>query len=209
MIARAYLRASTSQQDANRAREQVKAFAAEHGLTIAHFYLENESGATLAQPKLFELLEDAAPGDVLFVEQVDRLSRLAEPDWKRLRAELAKREVRVVAIDLPTSHRLAAPADEFTGRVLGAINDLLLDILAATARKDYLDRHRRAAEGRAKAKAAGDLKGVPKIAAGTNESRTICGRARAGAISPSASAAAAPRSRKSRLVCVENWPPKP
>ena len=73
-----------------------------------------------------------------------------------------KREVRVVAIDLPTSHRLAAPADEFTGRVLGAINDLLLDILAATARKDYLDRHRRAAEGRAKAKAAGKYKGRPE-----------------------------------------------
>ena len=34
-LTRIYLRASTSSQDAERAREQVEAFAAEHGLTIA------------------------------------------------------------------------------------------------------------------------------------------------------------------------------
>ena len=76
MFVRAYLRASTDDQDANRARDQLKAFAAERGLSVAAWYVENESGAKLARPELFRLLNDAQPGDILLVEQVDRLSRL-------------------------------------------------------------------------------------------------------------------------------------
>src|SRR3954454_6096429 len=103
MLARAYLRASTSEQDATRARNQVEGFAAERALRIAGWYVENESGAKLARPELFLLLADSRPGDVLLVEQVDRLSRLSDADWKRLRSELADRQIRVVALDLPTS----------------------------------------------------------------------------------------------------------
>ena len=70
---RAYLRASTDEQDANRARDQLKSFAAERGLKIVAWYVENESGAKLARPELFRLLADAHTGDILLVEQVDRL----------------------------------------------------------------------------------------------------------------------------------------
>ncbi len=49
-LARAYLRASTNEQDATRARGQIDAFAAEHGLTIASAYVENESGAQKSRP---------------------------------------------------------------------------------------------------------------------------------------------------------------
>ncbi|MGA2997609.1 recombinase family protein [Bradyrhizobium sp.] len=157
---RAYLRASTDQQDAERAREQLKAFAAERGLTIVSWYVENESGAKLARPELFKLLADAHEGDILLVEQVDRLSRLTAADWERLKAELAARKVRVVALDLPTSWTMAAKAaDEFTTRMFEAINGMLLDMLAAVARKDYDDRRRRQAQGQAKAKAEGLYKG--------------------------------------------------
>ena len=72
--------------------------------------------------------------------------------------ENAKR-VRIVALDLPTSWSLATPADEFTGRVFQAINGMLLDVLAAVARKDYDDRRRRQAQGQARAKAAGLYRG--------------------------------------------------
>jgi DNA invertase Pin-like site-specific DNA recombinase len=85
---RAYLRASTDEQDANRAREQLNAFATERGLTIVLSYVENESGAKLARPELFKLLADAHEGDILLVEQVDRLSRLTAADWEKLKAEL-------------------------------------------------------------------------------------------------------------------------
>jgi DNA invertase Pin-like site-specific DNA recombinase len=163
LFVRAYLRASTSEQDAQRARDQLRSFAAERGLNVASWYAENESGAKLARPELFRLLTDAHPGDVLLVEQVDRLSRLGAADWERLKAELVARRVRVVALDLPTSWTMATKsADEFTGRMFEAINGMLLDMLAAVARKDYDDRRRRQAQGQAKAKAEGRYKGRPE-----------------------------------------------
>lgn len=163
MFVRAYLRASTDEQDASRARDQLTTFAAERGLKVAAWYLENESGAKLARPELFRLLADAQPGDILLVEQVDRLSRLTATDWERLKAELTARRVRVVALDLPTSWMMAtSTADEFTGRMFEAINGMLLDMLAAVARKDYDDRRRRQAQGQAKAKAEGRYKGRPE-----------------------------------------------
>jgi DNA invertase Pin-like site-specific DNA recombinase len=157
--ARAYLRASTDEQDANRARDQLKTFAAERGLQIVAWYTENESGAKLARPELFRLLTDAHDGDILLVEQVDRLSRLTAGDWAKLKTELQAKHVRVVALDLPTSWLMAAKADEFTGRMFEAINGMLLDMLAAVARKDYDDRRRWQAQGQAKAKADGRYKG--------------------------------------------------
>src|ERR1700739_1998486 len=107
---RAYLRASTDEQDATRARDQLKAFAAERGLEIVASYIENESGAKLARPELFRLLDDAHQGDILLVEQVDRLSRLTAADWEALKAKLAGKRIRVVAIDLPTSWVMADKA---------------------------------------------------------------------------------------------------
>src|SRR3954447_1783769 len=114
MFCRLYLRASTSEQDAIRALAELEVFAAERGLLIAARYFEHESGATLARPELFRLLTDCMPGDVLLVEQVDRLSRLTEADWRRLRGELETRRVRVVALDLPTSWTVAREDDDFT-----------------------------------------------------------------------------------------------
>ncbi|WP_428414540.1 recombinase family protein [Pararhizobium sp.] len=156
---RLYLRASTNDQNAGRAREQLEKFAAEHDLKIVARYMENESGAKLRRPELFRLLNDANPFDVLLVEQIDRLSRLAASDWQMLRDEIGKRQIRVVALDLPTSWRLADATDEFTERMFAAVNGMMLDMLAAVARKDYEDRRRRVTQGQAKAKAEGRYTG--------------------------------------------------
>lgn len=165
MFVRAYLRASTKEQDAKRAKADLKKFAKEKGLAIAATYLENESGASLQRPELFRLLSDCQPGDILLIEQVDRLSRLNGMDWDRLKREIDDRKVRVVALDLPTSHMMmASTADEFTGRMFGAINGMMLDMLAAIARKDYEDRRRRQAQGIQKARASGMYRGRPEDA---------------------------------------------
>jgi DNA invertase Pin-like site-specific DNA recombinase len=160
--ARLYLRASTKEQDASRAYNQLMKFAEDRELPIVGTYIENESGASLKRPELFRLLADSRPGDVLLIEQVDRLSRLTEADWRKLRATIDEKEVRIVALDLPTSWQMASPADEFTGRMLVAINGMLLDMLAAIARKDYEDRRRRQVQGIAKAKAEGLYRGRPE-----------------------------------------------
>jgi DNA invertase Pin-like site-specific DNA recombinase len=163
MFIRAYLRASTKEQDAGRALKDLKAFAKERGFKIAATYLENESGASLARPELFRLLADCEPGDILLIEQVDRLSRLNAADWERLKDEIRQRRVRVVALDLPTSWAMASEkADEFTRRMQEALNGMMLDMIAAIARKDYDDRRRRQAQGIAKAKAEGRYRGRPE-----------------------------------------------
>ncbi len=163
MFIRAYLRASTEDQDATRAKKQLQGFAKERGLRIAGYYVENVSGASLQRPELFRLLSDSEPGDVLLLEQVDRLSRLTSGDWEKLKAEIKAKGVRVVALDLPTSwSMLSATPDDFTARMFAAINDMLLDMLAAIARKDYEDRRRRQSQGIENAKTKGLYKGRPE-----------------------------------------------
>lgn len=159
MFVRAYLRASTKEQDASRAKVAIEDFACERGLKIAKCYLENESGASLQRPKLFELIADASEGDMLLIEQVDRLSRLNESDWNQLKQALSAKRIKVVALDLPTSWVMAAPSDEFTSRMFEAINSMMLDMLAAISRKDYTTRRERAAQGIQKAKREGKYKG--------------------------------------------------
>lgn len=178
MFIRAYLRASTDQQDALRAKGALVQFAEERGLKVASFYVENVSGASLQRPELFRLLADSHPGDVILLEQVDRLSRLTSGDWEKLKVEIRAKGVKVVALDLPTSWAMmTAKADDFTSRMFAAINDMLLDMLAAIARKDYEDRRRRTAEGLAKVAQAGLLKGKPED---TERNARIAERLRAG-----------------------------
>jgi len=155
----AYLRASTKEQDALRAKKQLIEFAEQSDLTIASFFVENESGATLNRPELFRLLEIAQPDDIILVEQIDRISRLNDKDWNKLKGIIKTKELRIVSLDLPTSHQLMKHRDEFTNRMLSAINDLMLDLLAAVARKDYQDRRRRQKEGITKALSNGLYRG--------------------------------------------------
>src|SRR4051812_18179466 len=117
----------------------------------------------MQRPELFRLLADCIPGDILLVEQIDRLSRLTNEDWDSLKREIKDRGVRIVALDLPTSHgMMTKDPDGFTGWVLEAINGMLLDMLAAIARKDYEDRRRRQAQGIVKAKTEGRYRGRPE-----------------------------------------------
>lgn len=154
-----YLRASTKEQDATRAKDALLQFATNSNLTVASFFTENESGAKLERPELFRLLDIAQPHDIILVEQIDRISRLNDSDWNKLKTIIKSKQLKIVSLDLPTSHQFIEHNDEFTNRMLTAINDLMLDMLAAIARKDYQDRRRRQTEGIVKAKTQGLYKG--------------------------------------------------
>ncbi|WP_060538780.1 recombinase family protein [Pseudomonas sp. NBRC 111125] len=163
MFIRAYLRASTDEQDAGRARASLEKFVSDHNKVIACEYLENASGAATDRPELLRLLKDARKGDVLLVESIDRLSRLPADDWAKLKGAIDAKGLRIVALDLPTSHQgmRDTQGDEFTGRMLAAINSMLVEMMAAIARKDYEQRRERQAQGIQKAKAAGKYQGRP------------------------------------------------
>jgi DNA invertase Pin-like site-specific DNA recombinase len=155
-----YLRASTKEQDAKRAKQALESFINDAGQVISGWFIENESGATLKRPELFRLLDITQRGDILLVEQVDRISRLNSQDWELLKSQITNKGIIIVALDLPTSHQfINTRENEFTQRMLSAINSMMLDMLAAVARKDYEDRRRRQSHGICKARMAGKYKG--------------------------------------------------
>src|SRR5690554_6853647 len=117
---RAYLRASTDDQNASRAREALTSFTQEKGARVAAWYIENASGTRADRTELARLIDDSQPGDILLVEQVDRLTRLTKGDWDRLKGAIQSAGLRVVSLDLPTSHTALTvnASDDFTGRML-------------------------------------------------------------------------------------------
>lgn len=154
MFIRAYLRASTAEQDAGRARVSLEKFANDHNKVIACAHLENASDAAAGRPELLRLLKDARKGDVLLVESIDRLSRFPADDWAKLKGAIDAKGLRIVALDLPTSYQGMRDTrdEEFTDRMPAAINSMLVEMMAAIARKDYEQRHERQAQGIQKAR---------------------------------------------------------
>lgn len=157
---RAYLRASTKEQDAQRAKVMLDDFAQSQNVIICNYYIENESGAHLERPELFRLLNDSRTSDVLLIEDVDRLSRLTRDEWEKLKQIIRSRDVRIVSVNVPTTWMHLRPdQNDFDSRIFGAINDMFLDLLAAIARRDYEQRRTRQKQGIEKAKALGKYPG--------------------------------------------------
>ncbi len=164
MFIRAYLRASTDEQNALRAKSVLDTFADQYGQRIASYYIENQSGAQLQRPELIRLFRDSQPNDVLLVEQIDRLTRLNNNDWQALKAQILEKKVRIVSLDVPTTYLAldsgrALNEDPVIEAVLEAINNMLIDLMAAMARKDYLARQERQRQGIEAAKIQGKYQG--------------------------------------------------
>lgn len=153
MNAHLYLRASTKDQDANRAKVALEAFATDKGLSIVGVYAENISGTKLNRPELMRLLETADKGDVFLCESVDRLSRLSQADWETLKATIKAKGLRLVIADLPTSHMMVEDKG-ITGQIMEVINNMLLDLMATMARLDQEKRVERINQGLANKKVA-------------------------------------------------------
>lgn len=141
-----YLRASTKDQDALRAKASLEAFVAEKGLLVAGVYSENVSGTTLDRPELMRMLDEAQAGECIVCESVDRLSRLSQSDWETLKAKIKAKGLRLVIADLPTSHMLIEDKG-MTGQIMEVINSMLLDLMATMARLDQEKRIERIRQG--------------------------------------------------------------
>lgn len=150
MTIRIYLRASTQDQNAERAKQYIIEESNNKGLDLkgAVYYVENYSGRKVARPKLTELLKESINGDIILLEQIDRLTRLTSAKWKELKLAIDSKGLQIVACDVPTSFQVLKNAqDEMQQRILESVNSMLIEILAATASKDYEDRRRRQKEG--------------------------------------------------------------
>lgn len=152
-----YLRASTDDQDANRAKQSLLAFASKQGMAVVDVYAENISGTKLERPELFRLLDAAQSGEVLLVESVDRLSRLSQTDWKKLKHFIESKGLRLVVQDLDTTHQLADQS--VAGQIMDVINGMLIDLMATMARLDQEKRVERIKQGLANKRAKGEKVG--------------------------------------------------
>lgn len=149
MTVRIYVRASTKDQNAERALDSLKEFASTiNGVTVE--YVENESGTKLDRPVLNQLLADAENGDTLLVESVDRLSRLKQDEFEVLKGRIKEKGLKLVVADLPTTHVLLSTDDTITSSILNLVNNLLIDLLATMARLDNEKRIERIKQGLAK-----------------------------------------------------------
>ncbi len=155
---RAYLRASTSDQDATRAKQVLIDFAATHNKKIPVFYTENESGRKLERPVLTRLINEADEGDIILVEAMDRLTRLTMDDWNKLKLIIATKGLIVVVVSLSTTH-MAMKSDSTDSNIVKLLNQLILDLMADSASTDYEMRRERSAQGIEKAQKAGKYKG--------------------------------------------------
>ena len=146
MTTRIYVRASTKDQDAERALDDLRAFAKASKGDVKE-YIENESGTKLERPVLNKLLDDSENGDTLLVESVDRLSRLSQADFDVLKGRIKEKGLKLVVADLPTTHMLINSTDTITSSILHLVNNMLIDLLATMARLDNDKRRERIKQG--------------------------------------------------------------
>ncbi|WP_407532879.1 recombinase family protein, partial [Acinetobacter baumannii] len=127
MTTRIYLRASTKDQDAQRALQVLQDLNQHLNLGETIVYVENYSGTRLDRPELNKLLSEANDGDALLVESVDRLSRLSQADFQELKRRIQEKGLRLIVADLPTTHQLIQTNDSITSSILELINNMLID----------------------------------------------------------------------------------
>lgn len=150
MNTRIYLRASTKDQDAQRALQILQDLNQDLNLGETIVYVENYSGMKLDRPELNNLLSEANQGDTLLVESIDRLSRLTQRDFQELKRRIQKNGLRLVVADLPTTYQMIQTSDSITHSILELINNMLIDLLATMARLDNEKRIERIKQGLAR-----------------------------------------------------------
>lgn len=143
MNIRIYVRASTKEQDAERALDDLIQFSKGYGSQYTA-YIENYSGTKLNRPQLTKLLNESEQGDILLVESVDRLSRLSQDDFAILKDQIKAKGLRLIIQDLPTTHAIN---NGMTGEILNVINAMLIDLLATMAKLDNDKRRERIKQG--------------------------------------------------------------
>ena len=147
MNTRIYLRASTKDQDSERALQILQDLNQNLNLGETIVYVENYSGTKLNRPELNKLLSEANQGDTLLVESIDRLSRLTQQDFQELKRRIQEKGLRLIVADLPTTYQMIQTSDSITHSILELINNMLIDLLATMARLDNEKRIERIKQG--------------------------------------------------------------
>lgn len=149
-----YIRVSSREQNEDRQLVALRKM----GVPAGRIYMDKQSGKDFDRPQYQRLLQKLRPGDVLYIQSIDRLGRNYEEVQKQWRILTKEKEVDICVIDMPL-------LDTRQGKdLLGTfIADLVLQILSfvAETERDYIKK--RQAEGIAAAKVRGVKFGRPPL----------------------------------------------
>ena len=150
----ALARVSTGKQNVARQVERMMAL----GIPKENIIIEKESGKSTVRTKYKRLVKRLKAGDILYIENVDRLSRDYDgiiSEWHKLTME---KGVIIKVLDTPM-----LDTDQANQSLLGRfIRNILLHIYAYLAEHEWEKTKYRQAEGIALAKSKGKKLGRPK-----------------------------------------------
>jgi len=150
----ALIRVSTKEQ--KEARQVIR--MTKLGILKKNIVIEKESGKSTEREKYHRLVNRLKAGDVLYIENIDRLSRDYDGvinEWHKLTAQ---KGVIINVLDTPILNTDLTDNDLFNR----FIRDILLRILAFQAENEWHKIKYRQAQGIAVAKASGQQYGRPK-----------------------------------------------
>lgn len=149
-----YIRVSSRDQNEERQLIALK----EAGVPEKSIYLDKQSGKDFERPQYKKLVKKIKPGDLLYIQSIDRLGRNYEEVQQQWRILTKCKDIDICVIDMPL-------LDTRQGKdLLGTfIADLVLQILSFVAQNERDHIRKRQAEGIAAAKAKGVRFGrIPK-----------------------------------------------
>lgn len=149
-----YIRVSSRDQNEDR---QLLAMHSK-GIVNADIYMDKQSGKDFERPQYKKLMKKLKPGDLLYIQSIDRLGRNYEEIQNQWRILTKEKNIDICVIDMPL-------LDTRQGKdLLGTfIADLVLQILSFVAQNEREYIRKRQAEGIAAAKAKGIRFGrIPK-----------------------------------------------
>ena len=149
-----YVRVSSRDQNEDR---QLIALRGK-GVEDRFIYMDKVSGKDFNRPQYKKLVKKLKPGDLLYIQSIDRLGRNYEELQNQWRILTKEKNVDICVIDMPL-------LDTRQGKYLMGtfIADLVLQILSFVAQNEREFIRKRQAEGIAAAKAKGVKFGRPPI----------------------------------------------
>jgi len=151
----ALIRVSTKEQKEAR---QIKRMT-ELGISKENIIVEKESGKSTVRTKYRNLVKRLKKGDILYIENIDRLSRDYDGIIREWHVLTAEKDVIIKVLDTPM-----LDTDQATDNLLlKFIRNIMLHILAFQAENEWQKIKSRQAQGIAIAKADGKPLGRPKV----------------------------------------------
>ena len=151
-----YIRVSSTDQNEERQLVAMRGM----GISNRRLYMDKQSGKDFERPQYKRLVRQLKPGDLLYIQSIDRLGRNYREIQDQWRILTKEKGIHICVLDMPL-------LDTRQGKdLLGTfIADLVLQILSFVAQSERESIRRRQAEGIAAAKARCVKFGRPEIKA--------------------------------------------